>query len=147
MSLAIRKEVEDVVVRAFVATDERDWETLHACMTDPVILDMTSLVGGEPSVVSPDIVSSIWADGFANLDHIHHQVSNFRTVVDGFRAQVRCYGTVWHYREGILDPVKWRQFVGTYEFDLVGQDGDWLISRLKFICKFIEGNRQLENAI
>ena len=141
-----RQEVEDVVVRAFVATDEQDWDALHACLTDPVVLDMTSLVGGEPSAVEPEMVSSLWSEGFRTLDHVHHQVSNFRTAIDGERAEVKCYGIVYHYREGIQDAVKWRKFVGTYEFDLLLHDGAWRISRLKFHCKFIEGNRQLENA-
>ena len=141
-----RQVIEDLVVRAFVSTDEQNWTALESCLTDPVILDMTSLVGGEPTTVPPEVVSSIWADGFKSLDHVHHQVSNFRTEIDGDRAQVRCYGTVYHYRNDIEDPVKWRQFVGTYEFDLIKLEDGWRISRLKFICKFVEGNQQLENA-
>jgi 3-phenylpropionate/cinnamic acid dioxygenase small subunit len=147
MSLEVRKEVEDLIVRAFVAIDEREWDTLHGCMTDPVILDMTSLVGSEPSTVSPEVVSSIWSEGFATLDHIHHQVSNFRTTIDGDRAEVKCYGIAFHHRSDIQDPIKWRRFVGTYEFDLLRGESGWAISRLMFICKFIEGNLQLENAI
>ena len=146
MSLQLRKQLEDLVVRAFVAIDEQDWETLHACMTNSVVLDMTSLVGGEPSSVPPEVVSSIWSEGFRTLDHIHHQVSNFRTTIDGDRAEVKCYGTAYHYRSNIKDPVKWRQFVGTYEFELVNLENGWRISRLKFICKFVEGNQHLENA-
>lgn len=146
MSLEMRQEIEDLVVRAFVATDEQDWEALHDCLTDPVILDMTSLVGGEPSTVPPEVVSSIWSEGFATLDHVHHQVANFRTRIDGDRALVKCYGTAYHYRGGIEDPVKWRQFVGTYEFDVLRKDDAWRIGRLQFVCKFIEGNLHLENA-
>ena len=40
--IAVRQEVEDVVVKMFVATDERDWTTLESCFTDPFILDMTN---------------------------------------------------------------------------------------------------------
>jgi hypothetical protein len=36
--------------------------------------------------------------------------------------------------------------VGTYELDLVAQAGRWLISRLKFNLKFIDGNRELQKA-
>jgi len=43
---ASRLAIEDVVVRMFVATDERDWNALEACFTDPVTLDMTSMIGG-----------------------------------------------------------------------------------------------------
>ena len=44
--LAARVAVEDVVVRLFVSTDERDWPALEACFTTPFTLDMTSMVGG-----------------------------------------------------------------------------------------------------
>jgi len=147
MSLELRTELEDLVVRAFVAIDEREWGTFHGCLTDPVILDMTSLVGGEPSTVSPADVSSIWSEGFAKLTSIHHQVSNFRTAIDGDRALVKCYGIAFHHRADILDPVKWRRFVGTYEFDLLRGESGWAITRLKFDCKFVEGNLRLENAV
>jgi hypothetical protein len=39
-----RLAVEDVVVRMFVSTDERDWATLQDCFSSPFTLDMTSMV-------------------------------------------------------------------------------------------------------
>lgn len=47
-ALVARQDVEDVIVKMFVATDERDWPTLQSCFTDPFVLDMTSMVGGTP---------------------------------------------------------------------------------------------------
>ena len=51
-ALVARQEAEDVVVRMFVATDERDWPTLESCFTDPFVLDMTSMTGGAPASMS-----------------------------------------------------------------------------------------------
>lgn len=143
---ATRQDVEDVVVRMFVATDERDWTTLERCFTDPFMLDMSSLTGSPASNASPRHVAAAWADGFKPLDHVHHQVGNFRTRIDGAAATVRCYGIALHHRAKIAAESKTRRFVGTYELDLVrGQDA-WRITRLKFLLKFIDGNLALESA-
>ena len=144
--LAARQEVEDVVVRMFVATDERDWATLESCFADPFLLDMTSLTGGNPSEVSPRQVADAWAEGFKPLDHVHHQVGNFRTRIDGGAATVRCYGIALHHRAKIASESRTRRFVGTYELDLVRTADAWRITRLKFLLKFIDGNLALESA-
>ena len=146
IDLTARSAVEDAVVRMFVATDERDWPTVEASFTDPFTLDMTSMVGGTPAVMTPRQVANAWAEGFKTLDHVHHQVGNFRTIVNGDRATVRCYGIALHYRRGIAAALKSRTFVGTYEMHLVEQAGRWRISALKFLLKFIDGNLELEKA-
>jgi hypothetical protein len=142
--LVSRQQVEDVVVRMFVATDERDWPTVESCFTEPFVLDMTSMVGGSPATMTPRQVASAWAEGFKTLDHVHHQVGNFRTSVAGQRANVHCFGVAFHYRGGITSPAKSRTFVGTYELELSAQSDRWRISKLKFNLKFIDGNLELE---
>jgi hypothetical protein len=145
-ALAVRLEVEDVVVKMFVATDERDWPTLESCFTDPFVLDMTSMVGGAPATMTPRQVAAAWAEGFKPLSHVHHQVGNFRTAVSGSTATVRCYGIALHHRSGVSAEEKSRRFVGTYELDLSATERGWRINRLKFNLKFIDGNLELERA-
>jgi hypothetical protein len=142
--LLTRQAVEDVVVRMFVATDERDWPVFDACFADPFVLDMTSVAGGAPATMTPRQVAAAWADGFKTLDHVHHQIGNLRTVVSGSRATVRCYGIALHHRAAIRDEVKTRRFVGTYDLDLTNHGGGWLITRLVFHLKFIDGNLALD---
>jgi hypothetical protein len=144
--VASRIEVEDLVVKMFVATDERDWPTLETCFTDPLVLDMTSMVGGTPLSMTPRQVASAWSDGFKPLTHVHHQIGNVRTKLTGGAATVRCYGIALHHRSTVVDEAKSRRFVGSYEIDLKTTAGGWRICRLKFNLKFIDGNLQLENA-
>jgi hypothetical protein len=144
--LVSRQQVEDAVVRLFVATDERDWPTVESCFTEPFVLDMTSMVKGSPAMMTPRQVAEAWAEGFKTLDHVHHQVGNFRTRVEGQRAHVSCYGVAFHYRAGITAQAKTRTFVGTYDLDLSAQAGCWRISKFKFNLKFIDGNLELEKA-
>jgi hypothetical protein len=145
-ALAVRQNVEDLVVKMFIATDERDWPTLESCFTDPFVLDMTSMVGGAAATMTPRQVAAAWAEGFKSLSHVHHQVGNFRTAISGSAATVRCYGIALHHRSEISDEAKSRRFVGTYELNLTDTDRGWRISRLKFNLKFIDGNLALEKA-
>lgn len=144
--LVIRQQAEDAVVRMFVATDERDWPTVESCFTDPFVLDMTSMGGGSPATMTPRQVANAWAEGFKTLDHVHHQVGNFRTTVDGRRAKVRCYGIALHHRVKVSTALKTRVFVGTYDIDLTLESGGWRIGLFKFNLKFIDGNLDLEKA-
>ena len=144
--VATRMEIEDQVVKMFVATDERDWTTLEACFMDPFVLDMSSMVGGGPSTMTPRQVASAWADGFKPLTHVHHQIGNLRTTVTAGAATVRCYGIALHHRSTVATDAKSRRFVGSYEIDLKATAGGWRISRLQFNLKFLDGNLQLENA-
>jgi hypothetical protein len=104
------------------------------------------MAGGSPAQMTPRQVANAWSEGFRLLDHVHHQVGNFQTELAHERAHVRCYGIAFHYRAGIAAASKSRTFVGTYELDLVAQAGRWLIAKLKFNLKFIDGNRELEKA-
>jgi hypothetical protein len=142
-SVAARLAVEDTVVRMFVATDERDWPTLESCFTDPFTLDMTSMAGGAPATVTPRQVATTWAQAFEPLDHVHHQVGNFRTSVSTSQAIVRCHGVAFHHRNKAAG-VKTRIFVGTYELLLIPSMQRWQISQLTFKLKFIDGNLTLE---
>lgn len=145
-ALVARFEVEDVVVRMFVATDERSWPEVEACFANPFILDMTSMLGGEPASMTPNEVTHAWAEGFRNLDHVHHQVGNFQTTIAGDFATVCCYGVAFHHRTAVATSMNSRIFVGTYEVDLAkGVDG-WCITRLMFKLKFIDGNPELEKS-
>jgi hypothetical protein len=138
-----RQEVEDAVVRMFVATDERDWPTVQSCFASPFILDMTSMVGGQPATMTPEQVTQAWSEGFKPLDHVHHQIGNTRTEIVGDQAQVKCYGVAFHHRAKAAG-LRSRVFVGTYEVELSRSSSRWLITRLVFHLKFIDGNLALE---
>jgi SnoaL-like domain len=144
--VATRIEVEDQVIKMFVATDERDWSALEACFMDPFVLDMSSMVGGSPLNMTPQQVASAWAEGFKPLTHVHHQIGNLRSKVTNDVATVRCYGIALHHRSNVVADAKSRRFVGSYEIDLRRTANGWRITRLQFNLKFIDGNLQLESA-
>jgi hypothetical protein len=144
--IATRVAIEDTVVRLFVATDERNWPALEACFTTPFTLDMTSMVGGSPTQITPHEVATAWATAFKPLDHVHHQIGNLQTTIEGSSARVRCYGIALHHRAAVSQGLKTRIFVGTYEFKLRLENTEWLVTELRFLLKFIDGNSNLEGA-
>jgi hypothetical protein len=141
---ARRQAVEDAVVRMFVATDEQDWPTLQDCFTSPLTLDMTSMVGGSPAVLTPQQLANAWSQGFKPLDAVHHQIGNLQTTLDGDSAFVRCYGVAFHHRR--TTGTKTRVFVGTYELNLQYMGRAWRIDQLVYKLKFIDGNLKLEES-
>ena len=141
-----RQAVQDVVVRLFVATDRRDWASVEACLADMVVLDMTSMAGGEPLHMKPAEIVSTWKGSLEPIDQVHHQLGNFQIDVDGNRATAFCYGIAYHHREKISHPSKSRTFVGDYDVHLTRADEKWRIDLFRFNLKFIEGNRELEMA-
>jgi hypothetical protein len=143
--IAARVAVEDAVVRLFVATDERDWPALEACFTAPFTLDMTSMVGGSATQITPREVATAWAAAFKPLDHVHHQIGNVQTTIEGWGARVRCYGVAFHHRAAESQGLKTRIFVGTYEIKLRRENSQWLVAELKYLLKFIDGSADLEH--
>ena len=129
----------------FVATDERDWATLQDCFSNPFTLDMTSMVGGVPAVLTPEQVANAWSEGFKPLDAVHHQIGNMRTTLKSDSAVVRCHGVAFHHRSAARG-VKSRVFVGTYDMQLSVASGAWRIGHLLFKLKFIDGNLKLEES-
>jgi len=138
-----RLEVEDAITALFIATDEKDWAGVRACLADDVLFDMSSLTGTPPASVSADSIVEGWKQGLAPIEAIHHQVGNFRVRVQGDEAEATCYGIAYHYRPNFSGK-NTRVFVGTYDFHLTCAWGKWRIDRFRFQVKFVDGNLELE---
>ena len=135
--------VIEVIVRLFVDTDRRDWAGVRACLADSVRFDMTSLAGGEPSVLTPGEIAGLWEAGLAPIEAVHHQAGNFQVQVNGEEASASCYGIAYHYRR-TASGRNARVFVGSYDFHLVRRGEAWRIDAFKFNAKFVDGNLELE---
>lgn len=140
-----RQDVEDTVNKLFIHTDNRAWADIKACFADSVWFDMTSLVGGQPVTVTPQMIVDGWTQGLSPLKSLHHQSGNFLVTLDGHHATVFCYGTATHYLPNPSDR-NTRSFIGSYEFRLIKGKSGWVIDRFKFNSKFLDGNLNLEAA-
>jgi hypothetical protein len=144
--LVEKDRIADVITRLFVFTDERDWGRVRPCLTDRVLLDMRSIIGGEPSLVPAEDLIAGWNQGLRPIKVVHHQIGNLLIDVDGAEANAFCYGIATHYLPNPTNQNE-RVFVGSYNLHLREIDGEWRIDQFRFNLKYIEGNRDLEKSV
>lgn len=138
-----REGVIDVVNRLFVAVDERDWAMARACLADRVHFDVTSLGAAEAAEMAAEEIIEGWKTGLAAIEAVHHHSGNFRVEIDGDRAICFCYATAYHHRR-VRSGRNLRTFVGSYDYRLAREAGEWRITQFKFNAKFVEGNLELD---
>lgn len=140
-----KDRIADTIHRLFDAVDERDWRGVHACMASRLLLDMSSL-SGQPAVeLAASEITSAWDAAFRPLDHVHHQLGNLRIELRGDEALATCHGTAYHHRATVRGPSV-RRFVGTYELRLRRAEEGWLVTRLRYESRFVDGELDLERA-
>ncbi len=133
--------ITETVSRLFIAVDKRDWETVAAIFDDTILLDYTSMAGGEPESLTADQIIEAWKGFLPGFHQTHHQLGNFVVESDDRSARVFCYGTATHFLENESGNNVWT-VVGSYDLDLIKKDR-WRLSRMKFNLKYIDGNTDL----
>ena len=133
--------ITETVNRLFIAVDRRDWKTVAAIFDDAVLLDYSSMAGGEAESLRADQIIEAWKGFLPGFDQTHHQLSNFIVESDDRSAHVFCYGTATHFLENESGSNVWT-VVGSYDLDLV-KKGRWRLSGMKFNMKYIDGNTDL----
>ena len=139
-----KSRIIDRITELFVATDEKAWDRVRACFTPEITFDMSSMTGEAPQRVPAADVVAGWETGLAAIEKVHHQAGNHRVDVRGDEATALCYGVAHHYRK-TASGKNVRMFVGSYDFNLRNDGGEWLIELFKFNLKFIDGNLSLES--
>jgi hypothetical protein len=147
LSQLIEKDrIIDTINRLFIATDNRDWSAVRDCLAGEVLLDMTSVAGGQPVRQTGAEVAAGWEQGLRPLEAVHHQAGNYRVDLRGEEASAFCYGIASHYRK-TRSGRNSRMFVGSYDFHLrYQQQGGWRIDSFRFNLKYIDGNLELDRS-
>jgi len=140
-----KEQVKETVNQLFISTDNRDWPKVKSLFASTVLFDMTSMAGGEPSTLTSQEIVDGWDQGLKALKAIHHQAGNYIININQEGAEVFCYGTASHYLPN-QSGQNTRTFVGSYNFHLHKEGGQWRIDRFKFNLKYIDGNRDLEGS-
>ena len=135
--------VISTVNRLFRSVDEKDWTEAESCLSSRVLLDVTSLAGGEPDDTTGAAIVDGWRESLSHLEAIHHLAGNYEVEVHGEEADASCYGIAYHYLPSDTGR-NTRKFVGTYDVHLRKHSGSWRIDRLRYNLKFLDGNTDLE---
>lgn len=135
------KNIQEIVNKVFVNTDNRNWAGVEAQFARKVNLDYSSMSGQSASEVTPEQITSGWKTVLLGFTYTHHQIGNFITEINGNKAHACCYGTATHYLENENGNV-WT-VVGTYDFDLEKINDTWKVTSMKFNYKYQDGNSKL----
>lgn len=137
-----RNAIIQTLQNIFIDTDNRNWEQVKAQFADQVLLDYTSMSGGEPSEITPQDIVDSWKGLLPGFKSTQHALSNFQVTIADDEADVFHYGTAWHHLPNEEGEDVWT-VVGTYEHHLVKIDGLWKVDRMRFNLKFTDGNGDL----
>ncbi|PJJ61169.1 nuclear transport factor 2 family protein [Hymenobacter chitinivorans] len=130
--------IEQTILHLFEGADERDWSKVENTMADVVLLDYTSMTGGEPLHLSPRQITASWASFLPGFDKTNHKISSFAITVDHDTSVVTYTGKADHF----IDDRVWT-VEGTYETTLVYTGGNWRINKLKFTLSGQSGDTDL----
>ena len=136
------QQITDTVNKLFISVDNRDWEKVKVIFSDTIILDYTSMTGGEPANLTSGQVIDSWKSILPGFDKTHHQLGNYLIESDYDLTKVFCYGTATHYLVNESGSNIWT-VVGSYELELKVVNNTWRITKMKFNLKYSDGNFDL----
>ena len=131
---AIKAVVESVAVLA----DSGNFEALEKLYADEILVDYTSLAGGEPELKSPQALMTEWAEVLPGFERTRHDISNIAVNVMGPRAIATADVIADHYVEGL----HW-QVSGDYRYELIDAGDGWRITAARFNLRHETGTREV----
>lgn len=135
------QRIVDVVNALATSADAGDWKGLRDCMSDRIVVDYTSLTGGQPGEMTGDALVDTWKF-LSGFQATQHMIANHRVTVDGEAATCTAYVVAHHYLPNNSGGAFWR-LGGRYHEDLVKSAGGWKICRITLTVLWTEGNADL----
>lgn len=127
-------------IQSFSALADQDaYEYLGRLFAPEVLVDYTSLFGGEAETVDRIELMKRWAGFLPGFDTTYHDLSNLNVNIDGDNAMATVDFTASHWlgADGF-----WAVF-GSYDFTLSKIDGHWAIMSVKVHGKGEKGSRDV----
>ncbi|ARF53519.1 nuclear transport factor 2 family protein [Streptomyces gilvosporeus] len=137
-----RIEVAETCTRMAVHADRREWDLLRGLFADKVLLDYTSLNGGEPVQLTPEQIVGAWAATLSGYDATQHLIANQLVQVDGDRAVCTASFQATHRLATAHGAPLWT-LGGDYRWELARVGGRWLIDSVVMTATWGDGNKDL----
>ncbi|MDG4861813.1 nuclear transport factor 2 family protein [Streptomyces sp. T-3] len=141
-SLADRLDVTELCTRVAWHTDLREWDALYDVFADKVLLDYTSLNGGEPFTATPREIIDAWSGLLGNLASTQHLISNFLVDINGDEAVCTAMFQAVHRLPNQLGGPHWN-LGGHYRWTALRTPAGWRISAMVMTTLWSEGNRHI----
>ncbi|TWS99886.1 nuclear transport factor 2 family protein [Reyranella sp. CPCC 100927] len=121
-----------------VAVDRKDWVQARSFFADEVRTDFTSLIGGQPAVVTGDDLIAGWRRNLGPRKSSLHLRGNHLPTVQGDRATVYSHAYAWNRLEGNGEPL-WEVW-GHYTHELARTPSGWKVIGFTFVMTHERGN-------
>ena len=130
--------IETLVQSMAVLPDLRLFKVLETLLTDEVVVDYTSLVGGEPHEETPKGVIRRWKESLCGFDATQHKLENIVVELKGQEATVKANATATYF----LNEHIW-EGKGRYVFGCRFTADGWKINKLQFNFESEKGKRDI----
>jgi SnoaL-like domain len=131
-------KVISVVSSIPLAVDLAAYDLAEKAFAPKIIIDYTSLWGGQPNTMTPQELMTAWRGIVPGFDATWHELSNIKASVTGSKASATAAVDGRHW----LGEMLWRP-VGNYHWDLEKRNGQWKVTRMQFIMTQEIGNRDV----
>ncbi len=132
-SAAIRTLIEAVATLA----DLGNFTALQTLYADEVLVDYTSLVGGQPELKSASKLMTEWANVLPGFDRTRHQILDIEVSLSGRSAEASAQIVADHW----VEDLHW-QVSGRYHYRLENDDS-WRIAYHQFVVEAEQGTRDV----
>jgi ketosteroid isomerase-like protein len=131
-------KIETAIQSVATLADGHEFEALEKLFAPEVKVDYTSAFGGEAELKSPQALMTAWAGLLPGFDATRHNLSNIKAEVKGRNASATADVVADHYIAG-----KQWQISGSYQYRLIDDDGNWLITEMVFLAGAEIGSRDV----
>ncbi|HEY4324740.1 MAG TPA: nuclear transport factor 2 family protein [Mucilaginibacter sp.] len=133
-----REIIIEIITKLFAGADERNWQKVESTMASTLLLDYTSMAGGELAELTPAQITNAWAAFLPGFDRTHHQLSAFEVKENNGIANAHYFGKAEHFIGGDIWIVE-----GSYDTELQKINGHWKITKHKLNFSGQSGNTNL----
>lgn len=100
LSLEDKYDITVAVTNMGLYADLREWDNLAALYAPKLLLDYTSLFGGEVAEIEVPSVIGMWAKQLSWWDVTQHLITNLQVREVGDEAETRAHVRAIHFKDG-----------------------------------------------
>ncbi|OBQ46090.1 nuclear transport factor 2 family protein [Halodesulfovibrio spirochaetisodalis] len=130
--------IETLVESMGVLPDLRLFTALEEQLDEEVVVDYTSLMGGEPHSAVPKDIVRRWKESLCGFDATRHQLKNIAIELKGQTAKVTADATATYFLHEHIWEGK-----GRYAFGCRFTAKGWKVNRLEFTFESEKGTRDI----
>ena len=121
-----------------VAVDRAAYDLAEAAFAPEIVIDYTSLWGGEPATMTPADLMTAWRGIVPGFDATWHELGPVSVEIDGASATATAFVDGRHW----IGDALWRP-IGNYYWDVQQIEGEWRVTRMVFDMTDEIGDRAL----